>query len=139
MPRWDAKPVLRAKAAAKLAYDTFETSPGGVLNRDLEFLLKDRDGRFATPLPAAMDAVTPEGFRNVWEPLLQQGPIEVLIFGEFDRDATVEALRRTFGALPERTPLPAAVAKRLPRFPAADGPVELPPHGGHANKPKIRR
>lgn len=134
MPRWDVNPVLRAKAAAKLAYDTFETSPGGVLNRDLEFLLKDRDGRFATPIPAAMDAVTPEGFREVWEPLLQQGPIEVLIFGEFDRDATVEALRRTFGALPERTPLPAAVATRLPRFPAVDGTVELLTHRGDANQ-----
>jgi zinc protease len=134
MPRWDANPVLRAKAAAKLAYATFETSPGGVLNRDLDFMLKDRDGRFATPDPAAMEAVTPEGFRSVWEPLLQQGPIEVLIFGEFDRDATLEALKRTFGALPERAPLPAAVETRLPRFPAASGKVELLTHRGDANQ-----
>src|SRR3546814_20982127 len=81
-----------------------------------------------------MDAVTPEGFRKVWEPLLQQGPIEVLIFGEFDRDATVEALRRTFGALPDRTPLPAAVATRLPHFPEANGTVELLTHRGDANQ-----
>src|SRR3546814_19854178 len=100
MPRWDTNPVLRSKAAAKLAYDTFETSPGGVLNRDLDFLLKDRDGRFATPDPAAMDAATPEGFRKVWEPRLQQGQVEVLIVGEFASEATIEPLKRDSSALP---------------------------------------
>lgn len=112
MPRWDANPVIRARAAAKLAYESYSTSPNTVLDRDFDYELFGRDPRFATPTPAALDAATPEGFRKVWEPLLAQGPVEVLVFGEFDQPATLEALRRTFGALPQREPIPAAALAR---------------------------
>jgi len=134
MPRWDANPVLRAKAAAELAYDTFSTSPGGVLNRDLDYLIKDRDPRFATPDRAMMAAVTPEGFRKVWEPLLKQGPVEVLVFGEFDRDKTVEALRRTFGALEPRADASLDVLARVPAFPAPGSKTTVLTHRGDANQ-----
>ncbi|GMN12740.1 M16 family metallopeptidase [Altererythrobacter sp. MTPC7] len=132
-PRWDANPVIRARAASRLAYDTFATSPGGLLGRDLEFLLRDRDPRFATPTPEALAQATPEGFREVWEPLLAQGPVEVLIFGEFDREATIDALTRTFGALPERTPIPAEIANRGSTFPDA-GETTILEHRGDANQ-----
>ena len=134
MPRWDANPVIRAKAGAKLAYESYATSPAGVLSRDLDWLLRARDGRFATPDAAALDAATPEGFRAVWEPILQQGPVEVLVFGEFDRDATVEALRKTFGALPPRTPIPANIAARTSDFPAPSSEPVVLTHRGDANQ-----
>ncbi|MFU7529228.1 M16 family metallopeptidase [Qipengyuania sp. ASV99] len=134
MPRWDADPVIRARAAAELAYNTYSTSPGAVLNRDLEFLATGRDPRFATPTPEMLEEVTPEGFREVWEPLLAQGPVEVLVFGEFDRDAVVEKLRETFGALPERLPIAPAVAARLPGFPAASEAPTVLTHRGDANQ-----
>lgn len=134
MPRWDDNPVIRAKAAARLAYESYATSPGGVLTRDLDYLLRNRDPRFATPDPQAIAAATPEGFREVWEPLLKQGAVEVMVFGDFDRAQTIEALRRTFGALDEREPIPADVAARVPSFPQADsGPVVLT-HRGDANQ-----
>ncbi|MCZ8136223.1 MAG: insulinase family protein [Porphyrobacter sp.] len=134
MPRWDADPVIRAKAAAELAYNTYSTSPGGVLNRDLEFLVTGRDQRFATPDPKALEGVTPEGFRKVWEPLLKQGPVEVLVFGEFDQPAIVEQLRKTFGALPPREAIPAEVAARVPAFaPTPDKPA-IVTHRGDANQ-----
>ena len=63
MPRWDANPVLRAKAAAQLQYETFSTSPQGVLNRDLEFFRRGKDARFRTPTPVELDGATPERFR----------------------------------------------------------------------------
>jgi zinc protease len=134
MPRWDADPVIRAKAAAGLAYNTYSTSPGGVLNRDLEFLVTGGDKRFATPDPAALEAVTPEAFRKVWEPLLKQGPVEVLVFGEFDQAAVVEQLRKTFGALAPREPIPAEAAARVPGFtPTPDKPA-IVTHRGDANQ-----
>ena len=134
MPRWDADPVIRAKAASELAYNTYSTSPGGVLNRDLEYLVTGGDKRFATPDPAALEGVTPEGFRKVWEPLLKQGPVEVLVFGEFDQPAIVEQLRKTFGALPAREPIPADVAPRVPGFaPTPDKPA-IVTHRGDANQ-----
>ena len=133
-PRWDANPVLRAKAAAELAFGSYATSPGGVLNRDLEFLLRDHDPRFATPDPAMLAETTPEGFRKVWEPLLKQGPVEVLVFGEFDRDATLESLRRTFGALPARTAIAADIEARVPAFPKPGGQTTVLNHRGDANQ-----
>lgn len=134
MPRWDKEPVLRAKAAGELAYNTFATSPGGVLSRDLEYLVTGRNARFATPDPAAIKAATPEGFRQVWEPLLKQGPIEVLVFGEFDKAKVVEKLRTTFGALPPREPIAAEVAQRLPGFAAPSGTPAVLTHRGDANQ-----
>jgi zinc protease len=134
MPRWDADPVKRAKAAAELAYNTFATSPGGILARDLEYIQTDMDPRFATPDPAALEGVTPEGFREVWEPLLAQGPVEVLVFGQFDKEAIVEKLRTTFGALPQRAPIPAEVAARVPDFPPSGGEPVVRYHRGDENQ-----
>lgn len=134
MPRWDADPVIRAKAAGELAYNTFATSPGGVVNRDLEWLVYGRDPRFATPGPEALSSVSPEGFRKVWEPLLKQGPIEVLIFGEFDRDAIRQKLAETFGALSEREPIPADALSRLPNFARGTEQTVVREHRGDANQ-----
>ena len=134
MPRWDADPVLRARAAAELAYNSYSTSPGAVLSRDMEFIQSGRDLRFATPTPEMLEQVTPEGFRAVWEPLLAQGDVEVLVFGEFDRDEIVEKLRTTFGALPERMAIAPDVAARVPGFPADVIDPTVLTHRGDANQ-----
>ncbi|OAN85204.1 peptidase M16 [Erythrobacter sp. EhN03] len=133
MPGWDPNPVTRAKAAGKLAYESYGANPNGVLQRDLEYLLSDRDARFRTPTPQMFDAATPEGFRETWEPLLKQGPVEVLVFGEFDKAATVDALRRTFGALAPRDAAPAHVLERPVAFPEA-GETVVRHHRGDANQ-----
>src|SRR5690606_15330871 len=78
--------------------------PEGVINRDLDWLIHGRDPRFATPMPAALSKATPEEFQQVWSRLLAEGPVEVDVFGDFDRETVVAALSRTFGALPPRTP-----------------------------------
>ena len=134
MPRWDADPVLRAKAAAELAYNTYSTSPVGIINRDLTYILTDKDPRFATPTPEQLKKVTPEGFRKVWEPLLEQGPIEVLVFGEFDREAIIEKLGATFGALPKRDPIDPAIAAKVPGFPSDNTAPAVLNHRGDANQ-----
>jgi len=133
MPRWDENPVIRAQAASRIAYESYASSPSGLLTRDLEYLLRARDPRFLTPDPAAIASTTPEGFREVWGPLLRQGPIEVMIFGEFDRNETLAALERTFGALPEREPIPAQVLAKTPDFPAA-GEASVLNHRGDATQ-----
>ncbi|MCW1987420.1 UNVERIFIED_ORG: zinc protease [Sphingomonas sp. R1F5B] len=102
-PRWDTNPILRAVAAAKLQYAASGSSPQAVLQRDMGWLLKDKDPRYKVPDPAALDTVTPADFRRVWEPLLAQGPIEVDMFGDFTRQQALDALNTTFGALPART------------------------------------
>ncbi len=127
-PRWDAAPVQRAKAVAGLQYDAAEASPDGVLQRDLRYLQRARDPRFRPPSASELAAATPEGFRKVWAPILASGPVEVQVYGDVDRDATIAALTRTFGALAPRSeaPLPPATM----RFPApAPAPLVLHHHG----------
>jgi zinc protease len=134
LPRWDAKPVERALASAKLAYPSYGTDPASVLGRDLEWLLNNRDPRYATPTPAALDAASAAGFRKVWEPLLKQGPVEVDVFGDVDTAAAVEALNRTFGALPPRQPIPAAALARGLTFPAPTAQPVILRHTGEADQ-----
>ncbi|MEM7689954.1 MAG: insulinase family protein [Pseudomonadota bacterium] len=134
MPRWDPDPVIRAKAALELAYNTYATSPGGVIARDLKYLSTDKDPRFATPDRAALASVTAAGFRNVWEPLLKEGPVEVLVFGEYDKEAIVQKLTETFGALPPARAVTTEVAVRVPDFPdPAPSPTVLE-HRGDENQ-----
>ncbi|WP_371819649.1 M16 family metallopeptidase [Erythrobacter sp. 3-20A1M] len=133
MPRWDDNPVLRSQAAARLAYDTFATSPAGLIQRDLDYLLSGKDARYETQTPEMIAQTTPEGFRKVWEPLLKQGPIEVSIFGDFDQAKAIEALENTFGALPPREPIPADASARVPGFPDPQ-PVTVEYHRGDANQ-----
>ncbi len=102
MPRWDVNPFTRAKAAATLQYEAFSISPQGVLSRDLEYYQRGKDPRFHTPTPRDIKAATHDGFRLVWDKALKEGPVEVQIFGDFDKASAIEALKTTFGALTAR-------------------------------------
>ena len=133
LPEWDARPIARAKAGARISYDTYATSPGGLLNRDLESAIRNGDARFATPTPEMIAGTSAEGFRKVWEPLLQRGEIELLIFGDFDRATAIEALRNTFGALPPRAPVDPATLAPRPEAPEAGG-REVLYHRGDASQ-----
>jgi zinc protease len=106
-PRWDTAPFKRAQAAARVQYASFAASPQGVIERELKSLQRGGDPRFAAPTPDQISAATPEGFRATWDPILKSGPIEVQIFGDFNRDKALAALRSTFGALAARGNLPA--------------------------------
>lgn len=134
LPRWDAAPVLRARAAARLQYDGLATSPQGVLQRDLKFYQHGRDPRYRTPTPQELEAATPAGFRQVWEPILASGGIEVQVFGDIDRAGTIEALSRTFGALPPRAPLSPAVLAASAPLPAGGSAPVVAVHHGDANQ-----
>lgn len=101
-PRWDAAPVLRARASYLTGYDTLDTSPNAVLGRDLGGLLHGGDLRWTTPSRERIAALTPEAFRAFWEPLLKTGPIEILIFGDMTAADAIKATAETFGALKKR-------------------------------------
>ena len=133
-PRWDTPPIARAKAAARLQYESYAASPQGVFERDLQFYQRGRDARFRTPSPAEVATVTPEGFRQVWDPILASGPVEVQLFGDFKRADALAALERTFGALPPRTALPAAATTRRFAEPALGAAPVVLNHRGAPNQ-----
>ncbi|HWK42814.1 MAG TPA: insulinase family protein [Croceibacterium sp.] len=131
-PRWDAQPFERARASALLSYDSLSGNPEGVINRDLDWLLNGRDSRFATPNPDGLKAATPEGFQEVWSRLLAEGPVEVDVFGDFDRETVVAALSRTFGAIPARQQ--AEPVQPFAPFPAANATPLVLTHRGEADQ-----
>ena len=134
MPRWDVGPVERSKASALLGFDALSSDPMGVLNRDLDQLLRAGDPRFATPTPDQLRAATASKFRDVWTRLLTEGAVEVSVFGDIDPALTIAALGRTFGALPPRRELSADVAMRpLPSPNPGAAPVVLR-HYGEGNQ-----
>jgi zinc protease len=101
-PRWDAAPVLRARASFLAGYDTLDSGPQPVLSRDLSALLHGGDQRWATPTREEVKALTPEQFRALWEPLLKIGPMEVMVFGDVTTNTAIKLVGDTFGALPNR-------------------------------------
>jgi len=101
-PGWDPAPVNRARSAMAIGIDTMGTSPQSVIGRDLPALLHGGDARWASPSKAEVAKLTPKAFRKLWEPLLKTGPVEVAIFGDFDRAKAIVATAATFGAMPPR-------------------------------------
>ncbi|URW75151.1 insulinase family protein [Sphingomonas donggukensis] len=115
-PGWDPQPVARAKAVMLASYAGLESSPDGVLSRELDRLVHDGDPRWGTPSRADIEKLDAKSFRALWEPLLASGPIEVQVFGDVKADAAIDAVARSFGAMKPRK----AAAPRSPsaRFPA---------------------
>jgi zinc protease len=98
-------------------YDGLAHSIAGPLKAEVPRLLANGDPRFGLPSREGMSTRTP-GEEKAWlAPQLAAGPIEIGIVGDIDVKATLEALARTFGALPPRAPKPAYAAERLVRFP----------------------
>ncbi|UUL82694.1 M16 family metallopeptidase [Sphingomonas qomolangmaensis] len=131
-PGWDPNPVARARAVMLAGYAGLESSPDGVLSRDLENLLHAKDPRWGVPPREAVEQLTPKAFRAFWEPLLATGPIEVQVYGDVTADAAVTAVANSFGALKARKP--AALAGPTPQFPAHDAKPVVRYHEGQPNQ-----
>ncbi|WP_375428239.1 M16 family metallopeptidase [uncultured Sphingomonas sp.] len=131
-PGWDPAPVNRARAVALAATRGYDSSPDGVIGRELEGLLRAGDPRWAAPTPELIAKLDPASFRKFWEPLLRTGPVEVSVFGDTTADAAIDAVARSFGAMAGRgnTPVP---PKRV-RFPAHNRKPVTRTHSGPANQ-----
>jgi zinc protease len=133
-PGWADAPVERAKALARSGYDSFEMTASSVLQRDLDYLIRGGDQRWKSAGPQEIAKVTPAAFRKFWEPLLAQGPVEVMIFGDFKREDAVKALTETLGAMRQRkAPMPSVEALRQ-RFPAGGSAIKTLTHKGPADQ-----
>ena len=131
-PNWDPAPLARARAALLSSFASAKSSPGAILGRDLDGLLRDGDTRWTTPPESAIRKLTPAAFRKFWAPILAAGPIEVSVFGDVKAEDAVAAVAKTFGALPPRAPQPEVAAPV--RFPAHVATPVLRYHEGPANQ-----
>ncbi len=133
-PRWDAAPVIRGRAASLIGYDSFAASPQAVLQRDLEWLIRGKDPRWKTPDKQDFEALTPKDFKKFWKPILSSGPIELMLFGDFERDEAVDAVLKTFGALRKRKVSVIPDDSRSPMFPSSKAGPEILVHKGDAER-----
>ncbi|MBT2187588.1 M16 family metallopeptidase [Sphingobium nicotianae] len=122
-PRWDEAPLKRAMAALEAGYDPVPGSASDAIERNLDWMLRDRDGRYSPAAPSDRAALTLDKFKALWAPRLASGPIEVQIYGDVDTEAAIQAVAATFGALPKREDLQPPPENRAMHFPR---PVSSP-------------
>jgi zinc protease len=92
----------RIKSQAASIHDRFESSPGGVLSRDVGLILRSGDRRWAVPSRAAMRASSIAEARALVGPALKSGRIEIVMVGDVTVDQAIAQTAATFGALPAR-------------------------------------
>ncbi len=119
-PNWDSAPLEREKALAISGYRSFEMSATAVLQRELQYRLSGNDTRWKVPTPVEVRKLDTKSFRSFWEPLLATGPVEVLLFGDFETPTALEVLRTTMGATKPRTPSVVSAKAGRVSFPAAN-------------------
>lgn len=109
-PRFDSKAFERIRDGFVQNYDSVYASPQSVFGAFASQPLHNGDRRFAFPARADAKLATADAFRNFWQPLFAGGVRKVLIIGDIDTGAAIEAARQTFGA---------AVTKPQPKEPAS--------------------
>ncbi|WP_116089939.1 M16 family metallopeptidase [Sphingomonas crusticola] len=97
-PRFDSNAFQRVRDGFVQNYDTIFNNPGSVFNAFASQPIHNGDPRFAMPTRAQVAAVTPDAYRAFWQPLFASGARKVLIIGDIDKSAAIEAARQTFGA-----------------------------------------
>ena len=83
-------------------YRKLTTTPEGAYTMQSAKALYGDDPRFTVPTQEQVTSITMEDVKSALEPFLQKGAIEVTIVGDFDVEAALPIIERTFGAMPQR-------------------------------------
>ncbi|NEX92435.1 M16 family metallopeptidase [Caulobacter sp. 17J65-9] len=133
-PAWRPEPFQRARAYGATLHAQLESTPGGVLGRELASLVKNGDPRWAFPSREEMAKSSLDEVKSLVTGPLQNGPIEVVIVGDVNLDEAIRQTALTFGALPARHPVaPAADAAKV-AFPAPNAQPLRFTHKGRADQ-----
>jgi zinc protease len=113
------RPEGEAQWRAEIAawYPTLDDSPEGVATREVDRMLAGGDTRFGVGPEATLARLDFTALRPVIAEPFARGPIEIGIAGDVDEAQAIDAVARTFGALPPRRAEPAAPASPPPHFP----------------------
>jgi zinc protease len=101
-PAWRPEAFDRSRTVLAGMLPQLDTSPGGVMRRELGLLLHSGDRRFAAPTPADVAATHVEDARALFDPQLASGPLEITIVGDVTVDRASQLVASTFGAMAQR-------------------------------------
>jgi zinc protease len=133
-PGWRGEGWERMRSFANTLHSQYEATPGGVLGRDLDALLRSGDRRWSTPSQAEITAGELGDMKALLEGPLRSGPIEVVVVGDVTVDQAIAQTAATFGALPPRGPESVAPAQRRVVFPSPPASPVRRTHKGRADQ-----
>lgn len=115
-----------------------DATPSGVAQSKVPTLVANGDPRFGVPPSEKLAAVSLDMLRGDMSAQLAQAPVEISVVGEFVPEQVIEAVAKTFGALPPRQEkLGDFTAARRASFAANTAPVTLT-HGGAADQALVQ-
>lgn len=116
-PEWREKFI----ESINTSFHTIDSTPGGVASRDLGRIWHNGDSRYGLLEKEAYLALTLDDVREALAPQLSSGAIEIGVVGDFDEAAIIDAVAKTFGALPARRAEFTAIPEAFKAdFPAPD-------------------
>jgi zinc protease len=101
-PGWRPEGWEQLRQVSGSLSDRYASTPGGVLERDLQSQLRAGDQRWATPDRGALTKTSIQDIRAVLADPFASDPIEVIIAGDVTIDEAIQQTAATFGALPVR-------------------------------------
>jgi zinc protease len=117
-PGYRPEAARQAMKAIEQYYRQATHVPQGPLQLEVPRLLASGDPRFGMPPQAALEQRTLDEVRDWLAPQLGRGALEIALVGDLDVEQTIDAVARTFGALPARDAKPALEDLRRVSFPA---------------------
>ncbi|HEY7005105.1 MAG TPA: insulinase family protein [Sphingomicrobium sp.] len=133
-------PGYRAEAGSQWAsvvplFDKqISAQPAQLLSVRLPYLLTGHDARFGLPPEGDLIKRNLNEFKSVYAQASATAPIEITIVGDVDEKAAVEAVAKSFGALPKRDlKAPDYAAARKVAWAPGSGPLTLT-HTGEADQ-----
>ena len=126
----------RLRGAIATVLPQIDSTPGGVLSRDLGQLTHAGDPRWrALPTPEELAAAKPADLAGSLAPILQGGPLDITVVGDLTVAQATAAVARTLGALPPRGARKPAPPEALRvRFPDGGGEPRIATHKGRADQ-----
>lgn len=118
-PGYRPESIRQVHKAAEQLYLRLAHTLDGPLQLEVANLLAGGDPRFGLPPQEIMLSRNLDELKAWLGPQLARGPIEVAIVGDFDPPATIDAVARTFGALPRREAKPGYADMRNVKGPAS--------------------
>lgn len=130
-PAFRRQAFERIRIAYTAALPQMTATPSGAFTLQAGQLLHGGDLRWAFPSVEQIGSADPTELEGLLRPVLASAPIDIVIVGDVEVDAAIQAVAATFGALPSRGPAPTADTAVAP--PRGGDEVVLT-HGGRPDQ-----